>query len=160
MEFLIKGTVGMRPIQNADAAYKVRQSEIECEATLEELQAKSDAIKSKEPFYDSTDNSICMDGLTCAEFTSFIAAAEVAEAAANTMKSMLAGKKKCRPSLSQGASEIQSATWVELKEHFKEMYVRILEDIMDNAMEAFQNNGNCNGTLLDFTETDNFTKVE
>ena len=101
-----------------------------------------------------------MDGLTCAEFTSFIAAAEVAEAAANKMKSMLAGKKKCRPSPSQGASEIQSATWVELKEHFKEMYVRILEDIMDNAMEAFQNNGNCNGTLLDFTETDNFTKVE
>ena len=153
LEFIMDGTVGLRLIANAEAIYKTRKSEIECEDLLEDMNGKyRNALLSK-PFYDAEKHVVTMDSFDDMELKAFF---DTASQSIKELQDLPASRKKSGPmhkSPLQRAADMQIELWATLKANFKAMYNAVIEDVMGLAVEALQNDGaDMFGVLVDFAD--------
>ena len=157
VELLISGTVGVRLVSHADAVYKARKSEVECEDIIERLQSKSDEAVATKLFFDSDTDSMMPEAL-------------------KSRRSMISSRRSsrrpssctiCRRARKSGplantplqrASEIHASFWAQLKASFKVVYVECINDVMELATEALSNEGCVDGSLLDFNSLEQIVK--
>ena len=161
LEFLLDGTVGLRLIANAEAMYKTRKSEIECEDLLEDMNCKYNNVLLSKPFYDAEKHCVLLESFDGEELKAFF---DTASQSAKELEDLPASKKKSGPlgkSPAQRAADMQAELWASLKANFKAMYKAVIEDVMGLAVEALQNDGADRfGALVDFAELESLVDAK